>query len=135
MQLSLKKRTAGRIEFEILFGFIALVAVAAARFLPVDLFAPACVFKSVTGFPCPACGSTRAVAHLAQGRFSSAVAMNPLVAAGFTAVILAFFYGLLTFLFSAPRLSLALSSVEKDRVRGMAVLVVLLNWVYLLFVL
>ena len=72
MQLSLKKRTAGRIEFEILFGFIALVAVAAARFLPVDLFAPACVFKSVTGFPCPACGSTRAVAHLAQGRFSSA---------------------------------------------------------------
>jgi hypothetical protein len=41
-----------------------------------------CLFKRVTGEPCPACGGTRAVAALVSGDARGAVAMNPLVAVG-----------------------------------------------------
>ncbi len=37
-----------------------------------------CVFRGVTGLPCPFCGGTRAVFLAAHGRWSAAVMMNPL---------------------------------------------------------
>ncbi len=37
-----------------------------------------CWFRAVTGIPCPTCGSTRALATLAQGRVFESFAHNPL---------------------------------------------------------
>lgn len=36
-----------------------------------------CVFKSVTGIPCPSCGTGRGIAYLLQGEFASAFMCNP----------------------------------------------------------
>jgi len=43
---------------------------------------PPCLFRSMTGLPCPTCGSTRAVLALARLDLAGAVALNPLAAAG-----------------------------------------------------
>jgi len=37
-----------------------------------------CVFKNMTGVPCPSCGSTRATVQLLQGRFIDSILLNPL---------------------------------------------------------
>lgn len=46
-----------------------------------------CIFKSVTGIPCPSCGSTRSVISLISGDPMSAVRWNPF---GFIIVVLMF---------------------------------------------
>lgn len=37
-----------------------------------------CVFKLLTGHPCPACGTTRAIAAISEGRFLDSITLNPL---------------------------------------------------------
>jgi hypothetical protein len=37
-----------------------------------------CLFKNMTGFPCPSCGTTRAILLLLQGEPIQSIAMNPL---------------------------------------------------------
>ena len=37
-----------------------------------------CIFKNLTGIPCPSCGSTRATVQLIQGQFWNSILINPL---------------------------------------------------------
>lgn len=37
----------------------------------------ACIIKSVTGIPCPSCGTTRAVSALVKGDFVGSLLLNP----------------------------------------------------------
>jgi hypothetical protein len=59
---------------------VAAALLAAARLadanrpLPLDL----CLFKHVTGRPCPTCGLTRAFCHAAQGHWAQSVVYHPL---------------------------------------------------------
>lgn len=39
---------------------------------------PSCTFRSLTGIPCPSCGTTRAAVALLRLDFGSALAANPL---------------------------------------------------------
>ena len=50
--------------------------------LAVAPFLGPCVFRSVTGVPCPSCGTTRAAVAFLQGDIASAIAANPLAACG-----------------------------------------------------
>ncbi len=45
------------------------------EYLPIHTF---CVFKGITGIPCPACGSTRATLLLFKGQFLNSLLINPL---------------------------------------------------------
>ena len=58
-------------------GAIALTAAAWLAYLPVPQLP--CQFKTVTGYPCPGCGSTRAVIALTQGRPLTALRLQPLM--------------------------------------------------------
>ncbi len=40
-----------------------------------------CIFRSLTGFPCPTCGTTRAATSFLDGNLITAFASNPLAAA------------------------------------------------------
>ena len=42
-------------------------------------FAPKCVFKVLTGYDCPSCGSQRALHALLNGRFYDAIMFNPFI--------------------------------------------------------
>ncbi len=133
MQFDLKKKKQGEIEFGIIFGGIVLLAILAARFLPVLAVAPSCVFRTLTGFPCPACGSTRSLVHLAHGDIVHAFVMNPLTATCMFFAVVYLFYSVLSRVFAVPRVRFVLTDREKDGIRGAAVLILLLNWVYLVF--
>jgi hypothetical protein len=132
VRIVVNKRTPGRIEFGIIFGGIVLLALLAGRFLPVLVLAPACTFKALTGVPCPTCGSTRSIVYLSHGAFVSAFVMNPLVAACAVIATLFFIYCFLTLAFDMPRIGVALSTNEKDSLRLVIVLLLAINWLYLI---
>jgi len=50
---------------------------------------PACVFKTLTGIPCPTCGMTRATLALVNLDFMAALRVNPLA----TGLVMAFVVG------------------------------------------
>jgi uncharacterized protein DUF2752 len=41
-------------------------------------FFPVCMFRLLTGFTCPGCGSTRAMHQILHGHFAAAFMLNPL---------------------------------------------------------
>jgi hypothetical protein len=43
-----------------------------------DTSATVCLFKNITGIPCPSCGITRSLLLLIAGDFQGALLMNPL---------------------------------------------------------
>jgi hypothetical protein len=63
-----------------LAGALGLAAAAALHFWvpPTDPRYIVCLFRRVTGLPCPGCGMTRAFAHLAKGEWRAAVHDHPL---------------------------------------------------------
>ena len=42
-------------------------------------FFPPCIFRSLTGFTCPGCGTTRALHEITHGHIFSAFMLNPLL--------------------------------------------------------
>ena len=42
-------------------------------------FFPRCIFRTLTGFTCPGCGTTRALHELTHGHFVAAFMLNPLL--------------------------------------------------------
>jgi hypothetical protein len=46
-----------------------------------------CLFRQVTGVPCPSCGATRGVLALMDGRVLEALTFNPLMVTGFAAFL------------------------------------------------
>jgi len=133
MRLFLEKRSPAQIEFGILYGGIAFLVLLAAWFAPSLANLPSCVFKGLTGIPCPTCGATRSIVHLAHGGVVAALAMNPLIAVSFIAAILYLLYSLITLAAGAPRVHIALTDTEKNAVRIGTIGLVLINWAYLIF--
>lgn len=64
----------------ILLGFLLLIA-AALKLWPgaLEKYLPPCLFLTLTGFYCPGCGGTRAVAALAQGKPVTSLIYHPFV--------------------------------------------------------
>jgi Protein of unknown function (DUF2752) len=89
---------------------------------------PTCLFRSVTGLPCPTCGATHAVVALSRLDWSGALAANPLATIGALALLLgglaAGTAALLGHPFREPRWG--------PRLRWPVLLLVLLNWVWVL---
>ncbi len=109
------------------------VAIAAAvGLLHLDhLSVTLCAFKAVTGLPCMACGTTRALGRLFHLDLPGAVTMNPLSAAVALALVP---WGLVD-LVLLPRgraLSLEISRGLAPFVRVTAVALVFANWAYLI---
>jgi hypothetical protein len=131
MRVTLQKRTIGEVEFGIIYGGLALLALASARLPSLMVLVPACVFKGLTGIPCPTCGSTRSVIHLSHGDISAALFMNPLAVLIVIAAVVYFLYCLITLISGLPRLSVSLSDKEKNIMRMGVVLALLSQWFFL----
>ena len=117
-----------------IFGGIGVVAAGAIGLLGLDRLPLAfCVFKGLTGWPCPTCGSTRAVGRLFGLDLAGALAMNPLTT--IVAVVIAAWA--LTDLVLLPRrrsLRVSLSPTTARWFRLAALVLFLANWLYLLSV-
>jgi hypothetical protein len=132
MQLFLKKRVPDQIEFGIIYGGIALVILGAGWLQSVLLFVPDCVFKGLTGIPCLTCGSTRSVVHLSHGNILSAFTMNPLTTLCLMSAVLYFIYSLVSAAFHLPRISFLFTDTEKNIMRAAVVILLLVQWAYLI---
>ncbi|MCS7224836.1 MAG: DUF2752 domain-containing protein [Armatimonadetes bacterium] len=84
-----------RIAYIVIYGILFIIALFWS-YLPQF---PTCLFKIVTGYPCAGCGMTRAFVSAAQGQWRDAFQWHPvglLFFIGFTGVVLAFLYELIT---------------------------------------
>jgi hypothetical protein len=115
-----------------IFGGIGLLAATVVGLLGLDRVpVTMCVFKGLTGLPCPTCGSTRVAARLFDLDFAGALAMNPfttILAVGFAAWAVADAVLL-------PRrraLRVGLSPSAGRLLRILAFAAFFANWVYLI---
>ncbi len=132
MRVKLRERQPQDIEFGIIYGGIGVLVLTALRFTPVASLLPGCVFKGLTSFPCPTCGATRAALLLVHGEAAASLRMNPLVSLCFMAACLVFSYSLPAFFLRLPRPSVELSVREHVVIRVAVVVLILLNWSYLI---
>jgi len=115
-----------------IFGGIGLLAAAAVGLLRLDRIPlTLCVFKGLTGLPCPTCGSTRALGRLFALDFAGALGMNP-----FTTLVAVLVAGwAVADLALLPRrraLGLEVPKRLGFALRVGALVLVLANWVYLI---
>jgi hypothetical protein len=133
MRISLKRKSPSEIEFGIIYGAIAVMAMVAARYLPIMDMAPACAFKAFTGIPCPTCGTTRSLTHLAHGDIAGSLILNPLFSLAMQTALILFFACLARLPFTRSGITLNHTRNEGTFLRaGMAGLF-LANWIYLIF--
>jgi hypothetical protein len=92
-----------------------------ARFLLESRLSWRCPSIILFGWPCPSCGTTRALAALAQFDLLSALRFNPLVIVTLGVAVL------------APFLELSWTSFERGRGWLLLGVAAGFNWVYLLF--
>jgi len=130
MRLNVTKRVSHDIPFGLIYGTIALLALVTARLLPVQNMLPPCTFKAFTGIPCPTCGTTRLLTHLANGDLAGAFELNPAVALVVVAAILLFAYDAAA-LVCGSRIACSCSDRETRWIRSGAVAAFLVNWFYL----
>ncbi len=126
------KAPVGRLPLGAVFGTIGALGATAVGLLGLDrLPFTVCLFKALTGLPCPTCGSTRAVGRLVHLDLAGAIAMNPLATIG--AAVLAIWavtdFGLLA---RGRALDVEVGRPLGRLVRVLAVAAVAANWVYLL---
>jgi hypothetical protein len=115
-----------------IFAIVAAAAAAAVGLLHLDhLPWTACFFKAFTGWPCPTCGSTRALGRLFALDLPGALAMNPLAALGALA-LLPWAAADALLLLRGRALALSVSPGGARVLRSVVVLLVAANWLYLL---
>ena len=89
---------------------------------------PLCLFRVLTGRPCPTCGATRMVMATARGDLQAAITCNPLL---FAAGVIALGLGVLRIGFGR-RVVWITSTCSRRIITVALVTAVLVNWVYLL---
>mgnify|MGYP003543483878 CR=1 FL=1 len=121
----------GQLPLGAIFGVIAVVATVAVGVLQLDhLGFPVCLFKAMTGLPCPACGSPRALGRLFAQDLSGAFAMNPLVTIG-AFVLVPWAVADLVLLTRGRALDVSVAPSAGLWLRMAAVAAVAVNWVWL----
>lgn len=113
-----------------ILGFVGIGGLLVARFIPIARIVPfwGCMFRKVTGWPCPGCGLTRAADHFSHFHWLTALESNPLgtlAAAGF-AVLAG--WTLLHMAFKVPFPDITLDDREWKRVRNVALVAAALNY-------
>ena len=87
-----------------------------------------CIFKSATGIPCPACGSTRATLQLFQGKFWTSILINPFGILTNMLIIISVFWMIID-LVKNKETFLSFSQKNWDnRIKTFTLLIVLANW-------
>jgi hypothetical protein len=115
-----------------IFGGIGLLAAAAVWLLRLDRIPlTLCVFKGLTGLPCPTCGSTRVLGRLFALDFAGALAMNPFTTL-VTVLVAAWAVADLALLPRRRALDLDVPKRLGFALRVGALVLFLANWVYLI---
>ena len=123
----------GETNHELLWLTVSLGGLAAAAaWFALHLPWPRCLFLAITGHPCITCGSTRATIQFFQGNLGSAWKWNPLAFTFLCGVTVFDLYAFAVLVARRPRLRLTFTRSEKIAARVLIVVLLGLNWVYVL---
>lgn len=92
---------------------------------------PLCRFRAWTSLPCPSCGATSAALALAHGHPGDALRLNPLFTLLYLGMAAAGLHTLAA-LIGQRALTLVWNPREKSLLLGGVLLLIWLNWLYLL---
>ena len=129
----MKARPASRDELQLAILWL-VAAVSAVALRPLWLAAAPhlrpCVFRSLTGIPCPTCGTTRAATTFLDGDLLTAFAANPLAAAAGSIFVFGAPIGVLWALARWP--VPALPTPLPSWIRASVVAIIAANWAYVI---
>lgn len=134
MRLERRRLTAQETDHEVLWLSVGLAAAALAAGAAWGLFEwphLVCPLKEVTGWPCPTCGTTRALFALLRGDLAAALGWNPaavVVALAYAAFAM---YAAVTLACDLPRLRIASGQGLLLPARWTIGLATLGTWAYL----
>ncbi len=108
---------------------VGLVLVAQGR--PALAF-PLCPLKALSGLPCAACGSLRALDALVHGDVARAIRMNPLATLGLVTLFAWLAHAAMAMALGWPRWRIASGDSDLLPLRWATALSVALTWLYLI---
>jgi hypothetical protein len=93
-----------------------------------------CLIKNVTGFPCPSCGTTRAVELLLQGKVRESLVANPFGILVTLIMVLVPFWILFDLIFKKETFYIYYKKIEETlKIKWLAavlIALVILNWIW-----
>jgi len=89
-----------------------------------------CLFKNVTGIPCPACGSTRATIQLLHGEFWHSLLINPFGILTNILITVSVFWMIMDIVKNKETFFQFLRQDWNNRIKFFALLIVLINWIW-----
>ena len=103
-----------------------------------DLQTPSvCIIKNVTGYPCPSCGTTRAVELLSKGEIAHSIQQNPIgILVGFCMLVFPFWIGYDVLKNKASFHQFYIKTenlLRKPTIALPLILLVILNWIWNLY--
>ncbi|MFO1500356.1 MAG: DUF2752 domain-containing protein [Verrucomicrobiota bacterium] len=114
----------------ILFGLLAAVGLArVTQWLPSLI--PPCGLKTLTGIPCPLCGSTRCLISWSHLNVSEAFRFNPLTATGFVLAGAYLWVSLLSRGWGRPWDKQLVAWIQRRRWPWLLLAAAVANWIYL----
>jgi hypothetical protein len=123
---------AGALPLGAVFGGIGVLACFTVGLLGLDrLPMSVCIFKAVTGLPCPTCGTTRTLGRLFRLDLGGALAMNPLATVA-ALVVVPWAIADLVLLPRGRALRLGLGPKLAGKARLAVLFLVVANWAFLL---
>ena len=133
MQLIRRPLRQGEVDHELLWLTVSVGGLGlAATWMFVGLPWPVCWFHELTGEPCATCGATRAVIAFIHGQFVASWQWNPLVFVSCVAITGFDVYAAVVLIVRAKRFRPSFSLTEKRILRVSVLIVLVLNWSYLL---
>jgi hypothetical protein len=134
MQLVWRPLAPRETDHELVWLGVSSVGLAlAASWFALKLPWPICLFHVLTGRPCLTCGATRSAIAFFHGHLLTALKWNPLAFLCYCALSLFNVHAFATVVMRTPRLRIVrLGSSERKSLRGFAIALLALNWVYLL---
>jgi hypothetical protein len=115
-------------------GYIWLIYELAVNPSGSDTGMGVCLFRHVTGIPCPSCGSTRSVLSLLHGNIADALELNPLgIVIAFIMAVLPLWI-IIDIIFRKKTLyefySLAERWLRRPAIAVPLILLLLINWIW-----
>ena len=93
-----------------------------------------CIIKNVSGYPCPSCGTTRAVTLLLNGRFIESLVLNPIGIVVAIIMIIFPIWILIDIIFKKETFYFwykkAEGTIRKPWLASILIVLVLLNWIW-----
>ena len=129
----ISKTTSSNIPFGIFFGVIGIFALIGARLIHwLNPPLPACMFKSITGYPCPTCGMTRSLEALSEFHIWQSFLMNPLFFLAGIGLVLYAIYSSGVYWFHFTPYKFSWTKKRTNIARIVAVALILINWAHLI---